>query len=70
MEQRIQQPRNIFEQIAIGQQITNENIVALSENLAVVNAKVDALLAIFTSPPVRTKDSSEPGASGADKDEQ
>lgn len=70
MEQRIQQPRNIFEQIAIGQQITNENIVALAENLEVVNAKVDALLAIFTTPPVKTKDSSEPGASGADNSEQ
>lgn len=59
------QPRTIFEQIVFGQEITNENIVALANNLDVVNAKIDqlnikldGLLAIFT--PAQ----SEPNASG------
>lgn len=54
------QPRTIFEQIVFGQQITNDNIVALAENLAIVNAKIDALMAAFT-PAVHD---SEPDASG------
>lgn len=57
------QPQTIFEQIVFGQEITNENIVALAENLAVVNEKIDTLLAIFS--PAKTKDS-EPVASGAE----
>ena len=69
MEQN-KKPQNIFEQIVFGQEVTNDNIVALAENLNVVNAKIDALLSIFTTPPVRTKDNSEPDASGADTSEQ
>lgn len=70
MEQ-IKQPRTIFEQIVFGQEVTNENIVALSENLNVVNAKIDALLAIFTAPPTKvTNDNSEPDASGAETKNQ
>lgn len=68
MEGNVRQPKTIFEQIALGQEIVNDNIVALAENLNVVMAKVDALLAIFTSPPLRKH--SEPDASGADDDDQ
>lgn len=64
------QPRTIFEHIVFGQEVTNENIVALAENLNVVNAKIDALLAIFTAPPTKTSDNSEPDASGAETKEQ
>lgn len=67
MEQR--QPKNIFEQIVIGQTITNENIVALAENLDVVNKKVDALLAFFNTP-LGVQDISEPNASGAETTDQ
>lgn len=69
MEPNTKQPRTIFEQIVFGQEITNENIVALAHNLDVVNAKIDALLAIFTSPPVK-KENSEPDASGAETSNQ
>ena len=66
MENR--QPKNIFEQIVFGQEILNENIVALSENLDFINQKVDMLMAILSAPPI-IKDS-EPNASGAETTEQ
>lgn len=69
MSKNIRQPRNIFEQIVLGQEITNDNVVALAENLNVVNAKIDALIAIFTSPPMPDVNS-EPDASGAETMEQ
>lgn len=69
MEQNARQPKTIFEQMVFGQEVTNENIVALAHNLAVVNAKIDAMLAIFTTPPVR-KENSEPDASGAETSNQ
>lgn len=69
MEPNSKTPRTIFEQIVFGQEVTNDNIVALAHNMDVINAKVDALLAIFTTPPVR-KDNSEPDASGAETKEQ
>lgn len=69
MEQNVKQPKTIFEQIVFGQEVTNENIVALAHNIDVVNAKIDALLAIFTTPPVK-KDNSEPNASGAETSNQ
>ena len=68
MEGNVRQPRTIFEQIVLGQEIVNENIVTLAENLNVVMSKVDALLAIFTTPPVRKQP--EPDASGADNSDQ
>lgn len=69
MEQNVKQPKTIFEQIVFGQEVTNENIVALAHNIDVVNAKIDALLAIFTTPPVK-KGNSEPDASGAETSDQ
>lgn len=68
MEPKMKQPKTIFEQIVLGQEVINENIVTLAENLNVVMAKVDALLAIFTTPPVRKQP--EPDASGADNSDQ
>ena len=65
MEPNTKQPKTIFEQIVVAQEITNDNIVALAHNLDVVNAKIDALLSIFTTPPIK-KDNSEPDASGAE----
>lgn len=62
MDKTHRQPKTIFEQIVFGQEITNENVVALADNLAVVNAKIDALLAIFS--PAENKEDSEPDASG------
>lgn len=69
MEPHIRQPRTIVEQLVFGQEVTNENIGALAHNLDVINAKIDALLAIFTTPPVK-KENSEPDASGAETKEQ
>ena len=62
MENKNRQPKTIFEQIVFGQEITNENIVALAENLAVINAKIDKLLAVFAP----TEKHSKPVASGED----
>lgn len=67
MEGNARQPRTIFEQIVLGQEVVNENIVTLAENLNVVMSKVDALLSIFTTP---VKKQSEPDASGAVNTEQ
>jgi hypothetical protein len=64
MDNNIKQPKNIFEQILFGQEIVNDNIVALADNLVVVNDKLDILLDIF-SPSQINKDS-EPDASGAE----
>lgn len=61
------QPKTIFEQIVLAQEITNENVLALADNLAVVNAKIDALLEIFSP---AGQESSEPDASGAEKGKQ
>lgn len=69
MEPNVKQPKTIFEQMVFGQQITNDNVVALADNVNVLNAKIDALLAIFTTPPIK-KDISEPDASGAETKEQ
>ena len=62
------QPKTIFEQIVFGQEITNDNIVALAGNLDVVNTKIDelnmkldALLGIFNPA------ESEPNASGEEQ---
>lgn len=63
MENKNRQPKTIFEQIVFGQEITNENIVTLAENLAVVNAKIDVLLAFFMP---SEREESKPVASGED----
>ena len=70
MEGNKKQPATIFEQMVLGQQVTNENIVTLSEDLHTMHAKLDALLAIFTTPPMKAQDNSEPDASGAETQEQ
>ena len=51
------EPRNIFEQILFGVKATNDNIVAISEDLALVHQKIDAIYnALY--PPI------EPNADG------
>lgn len=65
--QNKKQPKNIFEQTLFGTQAVNENIMILSENLSVINQKVDQILQVLMCPPIdiSTKDS-EPNTSGAD----
>lgn len=59
-----QQPRNIFEQIALGLQVTNENTVAIAADLAELFQMVKEIHgALF---PV-TNTTSEPNASGAEQ---
>ena len=57
-----QQPRNIFEQIALGLQVTNENTVAIAQDLAQLYRLVEdihnAMFANITS---------EPNASGTEE---
>ena len=68
MEGNVRQPRTIFEQIVLEQEVINENIVTLAENLNVVMRKVDILLAFFSSPPIKKQP--EPNASGAETENQ
>lgn len=51
-------PRNIFEQILFGVKATNDNVVALSEDLALVHQKIDAIYAALYPP------TQEPDADG------
>ena len=44
-----QQPRNIFEQILYGQITVNDNIVALSKNVEVLNDKIDDIMSVFST---------------------
>lgn len=39
-----QQPKTIFEQIVLGQQAINDNIVALADNLDVVKQMLDTII--------------------------
>lgn len=53
------QPRNIFEQILFGLEATNANVVALSEEIAMIRKDLDALKsALYIN-------DSEPNALGA-----
>lgn len=52
-------PRNIFEQILFGVKTTNDNVVALSEDLALVHQKIDAIYNALYPP------TQEPNADGA-----
>lgn len=63
MAKVIKQPTTIIEQMVLGQQITNDNMVAMAEDLNVMHSKLDALLSMFTTPPIHNNDS-EPVASG------
>ena len=59
-QQQQPQPRNIFEQIALGLQITNENTIAIAQDLANLYKMVEDIhSAMFPS--------SEPNASGAEQ---
>lgn len=49
--------------MVLGQQVTNDNIIALAEDLNIMHAKLDALLAMFTTPAINA-DNSKPVASG------
>ena len=44
-----QQPRNIFEQILYGQIAVNDNVVALSKNVEILNDKIDDIMSVFTA---------------------
>ena len=61
---KTKEPKNIFEQILYGQEIINDNIVALSENIDILYKKFNAL---FES--ISTIDYHLPTASDKDKDE-
>ena len=65
MAENTQQPRNIFEQIALGLQVTNENTVAIAADLAELFQMVKEIHgALF---PVTNTNISEPNASGAEQ---
>lgn len=49
MEASEMKPRNIFEQILFGQIAINDNIVALSRNIEVLNERIDDIMGVFTT---------------------
>ena len=53
------EPRNIFEQILFGVKATNDNIVAISEDLALVHHKIDAIYNALYPPIEPTADGSQ-----------
>ena len=55
----MEKPKNIFEQILYGVKATNDNVVALSEDLALAHQKIDAIYAALYPP------TQEPNADGA-----
>lgn len=55
----MEKPKNIFEQILFGVKATNDNVVALSEDLALAHQKIDAIYAALY-PAIQ-----EPNAGGA-----
>ena len=58
--QEPRQPRNLFEQILFGVQVTNDNIVTLHDRVDAFEAKINAIYdALYPT--------SEPNASGADE---
>ena len=58
------QPRNIFEQILFGLEATNANVVALSEEIAMIRQDLHAIKSALYM-----NDNSEPNALGAVKSE-
>lgn len=59
------QPKNIFEQIALGLEVTNANTVAIAEDLANLYKMVEQIYsAMFANI------SSEPNASGAESEDK
>lgn len=58
------QPRNIFEQILFGLEATNANVVALSEEIAMIRQDLHAIKSALYM-----NDNSEPNALGAVKNE-
>ena len=59
------QPRNIFEQIALGLEVTNENTVAIAGDIANLYKMVEQIhSAMFTDI------SSEPNASGTETEDK
>lgn len=53
------EPRTIFEQILYAQKATNDNIIALSENLKDVYDRINALSEALSVQPIPTEESAE-----------
>lgn len=64
MNSKNKEPKNILEQILYGQEIINDNIVALSDNIDILYKRVNSLFESMA--PIET---SSPTVSGKDDDE-
>lgn len=62
MDNNTQRPKTIFEQIALGLQVTNENIVEVSKDIALLHSKIDAIYATLFPTNI-----SEPTSAGAEQ---
>ena len=64
MKENNREPKNIFEQILYGQEIMNDNIVALAENMDILYKRFNEL---FES--IAPKDTASPTVPGREEDE-
>lgn len=60
METNEMKPKNIFEQILFGQLAINDNIVALSKNIEILNERFDDIMSIFSTNTIAVVEDTKP----------
>lgn len=60
METNEMKPKNIFEQILFGQLAINDNIVALSKNIEILNERFDDIMSIFSTNTITVVEDTKP----------
>ena len=53
-------PKNIFEQILFGQLAINDNIVALSKNIEILNERFDDIMSVFSTNSIAVVEDNKP----------
>lgn len=60
METNEMKPKNIFEQILFGQLAINDNIVALSKNIEILNERFDDIMSVFSTNTIAVVEDTKP----------
>ena len=60
MDTNEMKPKNIFEQILFGQLAINDNIVALSKNIEILNERFDDIMSIFSTNTIAVVEDTKP----------
>ena len=60
MEVNEMKPKNIFEQILFGQLAINDNIVALSKNIEILNERFDDIMSVFSTNSIAVVEDNKP----------